>query len=78
MNLKVPLTLLLYETLFARASLSPPEIQQYEQIKAGFYGEAKLFNLFASSNFDHIIPLFDIRLVSRAAELQMERERHRA
>lgn len=72
MNEKVPLSLLLYETLFVRKGLSPQEIQQYEQIKAGFYGEAKLSELIVSGNFHHIIPLFDIRLLSRNAELQID------
>ncbi|HZW68767.1 MAG TPA: nuclease-related domain-containing protein [Pseudogracilibacillus sp.] len=72
MNQQVPLSLLLYETLFVRNGLSPQEIHQYEQIKAGFYGEAKLSELIVSRNFRHIIPLFDIRLLSRAAELQID------
>lgn len=71
-SLNAPHSLLFYESLIPRTTLSPQEKQRYEQIHKGFIGEKKLEKYILSDDYRKIIPLYNNLFEVNETEIQVD------
>lgn len=68
----LPLSLLIYEVLLSRKSLTSKEMRQYERLSKGFIGENKLRQHLQKLDATNALPLFDCLFEVNGQEIQID------